>query len=234
MPEEDEPPLELALFFPHVLVASHPSLLQVRLTNRSPQPLRAIEIAVESRGLAEPATKRLGRLAAGQVRTQPLEIEPSRSGQYVLQVSIGYELTGQHYNFHGSRSLRINEVPDHRISINIGDIQSNAGGGSNANLGAEYGNVQISNLLGGSSIRTLNDLLDFEFPEQFAPLPLELDYELSVRALSGDVAARQRALQIPPVFLGGVQCGTRCVWHSVQASTLLTPKWCWWVTRRWR
>lgn len=205
----------MAVYFPHVLVSGHSSLIHVRLTNNQAYSLESIETTVETRGLAQPVRRKWPRIAPGQTRTEPLEIEPARPGRYVLRLTVSFEMGGQRYSCRGTHSLGVNQEPEsHNISINIGDIQSSTGGGSNSNLGAEYGNVQISNLLGGANIRTLNELLDFVFPEKYVPVKMDLDYELSVRAFSDDANARRKGLLIPGPFLGHVQPGDYCVLRS--------------------
>ena len=210
--------MEVALYFPHVLVAGHTSMVRLRVANRSALALESIAITLDSRGLAGPVLGRVRRLAAGQLAHLLLEIEPERAGNFVMQAGVVAECAAQRRALRCSRALRINQPPDSNIVINIGDIQSNMGGGANAGLGADYGNVQIGNLLGGAKIKTLNDLLDLELPEEFVPLPLELDYELSAHAIAHDAATRRRPLRIPPAFLGSVQPGLHCILRAAGQS----------------
>jgi hypothetical protein len=208
-------PFELSLYFPHVMVAGHPSIIHYRLVNTGKDALESATLAIETHGFATAATKRLGRIAPGISKSQPLEVEPVRSGHFLLQVAVSLEIAGQRYRYCGSISQRILEVPDgQNISININDIQSSTGGGANANLGAEYGNVSFSNLLGGANIRNINDLLELEYPENYQPVSMGLDYELSMRAISGDEESRRRALSIPPAHLAGIEPGSLCVLSS--------------------
>ena len=201
----------LALHFPHLRIAGYASTATIRVTNPAAAALDRVEVTLESRALAAPASLRFARLAPGQTTERMVELEPERAGDFVLQVCVSFEEAGLRRSFRGPLPFKVLKEPDSKIDIRIGDIQSNAGTGANAGLGAEYGDVSISNLLGGANIRSLNDLLEFRLPEKFTPVRLELDHELSCRALAVDADARRRPLRIPPALLGAVQPGTRCI-----------------------
>ena len=63
------------------------------------------------------------------------------------------------------------------------------------------GNEPARNALASAgTVHTLNDLLDLELPENFEPLELTLDYEVSMRALAQEEAGARNRLQIPGSF----------------------------------
>lgn len=208
-------PFGLWLNLPHALVAEHSSTLVFRVKNESPTPIENAELYVSSRGLSGEALSRVRRLAAGAKTEVLLEVEAARSGHFVLQVAASWDQGGQRFSYRGQHPLRVYKSPDNsNIVINIGDIQSNTGGGANQALGAEYGDVQISNLIERGAIKTLNDLLDLELPENFLPIELELDYEVS-RLDMGFRGGPATGLRIPPSLLATVQPATTCLFEPV-------------------
>jgi hypothetical protein len=212
----------MAINFSHMLVAGHATTFDVRLTNAEHQPLENIEISIESRGLNGQVGATWRRLVPGQSPIKMVEVEPARAGNFVLQIAAGWEAGGQRFAYRGQRPLRILQTPDAgNIQISIGDIQSNAGTGANQGLGADYGEVNISNLLGG--IKTLNDLLELDLPEKFHPVPLELDYELSRQAIDLNARRSGEALHIPGAFLATVSPGTLCHFEPADGPSPAVP-----------
>lgn len=215
-------PIEVAVNFSRMLVAGHATTLELRVSNTEPQPLEHLEVSLESRGFSEAANATWRRLAPGAPPSKIVEVEPARAGNFVLQIAATWESGGQRYAYRGQRAMRVLQAPESgNIQISIGDIQGNAGTGANQGLGADYGDVSISNLLGG--IKTLNDLLELELPEKFHAVPLELDYEVSRKAF--DLHKRQagEALRIPPALLSTVQPGTCCTFDPADGSALPVP-----------
>ena len=215
-------PIEVAVNFSRMLVAGHATTMELRVGNTEPQSLEHLEISLESRGFSDPAASSWRRLAPGQPPAKIIEVEPVRAGNFVLQVAATWESGGQRFAYRGQRAMRVLQAPESgNIQISIGDIQGNAGTGANQGLGADYGDVNISNLLGG--IKTLNDLLELELPEKYHVVPLELDYEVSRKAF--DLHKRQigEALRIPPALLSTVQPGTICTFEPVHGSALPIP-----------
>jgi hypothetical protein len=206
-------PFSIWLNLPHALVAGYASTLVFRVKNESVTPMENAELYVSSRGLSGEAVSRVRRLAAGAKSEVLLEVEAARSGHFVLQVAASWDQGGQRYAYRGQHPLRIYKSPENsNIVINIGDIQSNTGGGANQALGAEYGDVHISNLIERGAIKTLNDLLDLELPENFQRIELELDYEVS-RLDTGFRGAAGSGLRIPPSLLATVQPATSCLFE---------------------
>lgn len=187
-------------------------------------PLENGEFYVSSRGLADETISRFRRLAPGAKSDLLLEIEAARAGHFVLQIAVAWDQGGQRYAYRGQHALRIYKAPENsNIVINISDIQSNTGGGANQALGAEYGDIQISNLIAKGAIKTVNDLLDLELPENFQRVDLELDYEISRQDLGARAAHRPGGLQIPPVLLATVQPAGQCTMETVGAGAPPLP-----------
>lgn len=210
---DDDCAFALWLNFPHALVEGHAGTLMFRIENDSPAPIENIELYASSRGLSGETLSRARRVAPGARHDVLAEVEATRSGHFVLQIAASWDQGGQRYAYQGRYPLRIYKAPDNsNIVINIGDIQSNTGGGANQALGAEYGDVQISNLIEKGAIKTVNDLLDLELPENWRRVDLELDYEVS-RYDSG-FRSTGSGLQIPPALLATVQPATLCVFES--------------------
>ncbi len=213
---DGECPFALYVNFNHALVDGNVSTIGFRVINEGVTPIENAEIYLSSRGLQGESLLRVRRLAPSAKSDLLAEIEAARSGNFILQVAVAWDQGGQRFAFRGQRPLRIYRTPENsNVVINISDINSNTGGGANQALGAEYGDVQISNLIERGAIKTLNDLLDVELPENFQRIPLELDYEVShvniaVRGATG-------GLRIPPAHLATVQPATLCTLDPVGA-----------------
>jgi hypothetical protein len=212
--QDESIPLLISFNFNHVVVVGHPSTFQISVENRGTTTLERIEIAMESRGLEEPARKTLVRLSPHQSQRHLFEIEPIRSGNFALQCTIKCQEETTQLAFVGSRALRINEAPGTvNVALDMQDLKANAGSASSAE-----GEADVSALVGAGAIRTLNDLLDLELPENFQPLELTLDYEVSMRALAQEEASAHHRLQIPGSFLNQAQEGTVLKLEPVQAA----------------
>ena len=215
-------PIEVSLNFCHVLVAGHATTVELKVALGDPTPVENLRLDFESRCFQGILSANWRRLAPGPGAKKMLEIEPLRPGNFLLQVSAVWESAGAQFSYRGQRSLKVLQAPDTgNIQISFGDLQSNAGTGANQGLGADYGDININNLLGG--LKTLNDLLELELPEKFQPVPLELDYEVSRTAV--DVSARRagESLRIPPSLAATVAPATACNFELVNGTAPLLP-----------
>jgi pSer/pThr/pTyr-binding forkhead associated (FHA) protein len=209
--QDESIPLRLSFNFNHVVVVGHPSTFQVMVENKGTTTLERVEIAMESRGLQETARKILSRLGAGQTQRHLFEIEPIRSGNFALRCAVKCQEETTQLAFVGSRTLRINEAPGTvNVEINMQDLKANAKSAS--------GDIDVSALVGSRAIHTLNDLLNLELPENFEPLELALDYEVSIGALAQEQASAHHRLQIPAAFLNQAQEGAVLKLSPVQAA----------------
>jgi hypothetical protein len=195
---EGQGPLRVLLNFNHLVITGYSSLFEIVVENRGAHPLEQIEIVMESRGLEQAARKVIPKLPLGQSQRHLFEIEPIRSGNFVLQATIKCREESKQLSLVGSRSLRINEAPK-AADILSGMVQLRRNS-DESTLPAEGGG-SIGTLIPQGSIRTLNDLLNLELPDAFEPLELTLDYEVSMRALAEEEASGHTRLQIPTVFL---------------------------------
>jgi hypothetical protein len=107
---QDDLPLRILLNFNQVVVAGHPSTFQMVVENKGKTALDEIEIVMESRGLERPVNRRLPRLNPAQNQRHLLEIEPVRSGNFVLQCTIKCHEEDRQIALVGSRTLRIDEA----------------------------------------------------------------------------------------------------------------------------
>ena len=205
-------PFAVWVNYSRALVEGYGSTISFRVENEGALPIENAELSISSRGLSGESMMRIRRLAPAAKANLLAEVEVARSGHYVMQVSASWDQAGQHYSYRGQRPLRIYKAPDNsNIVINIGDIQSNTGGGANQALGAEYGDVQISNLIEKGTIKTVNDLLDLELAENFQPIELELNWEESRQAVGGRHVGIN--LRIPNDFLATAQAATCCTFE---------------------
>jgi len=213
---EGECPFALYVNFNHALVDGNVSTIGFRVVNEGVTPIENAEIYVSSRGLHGESILRVRRLAPTAKSDLLAEIEAARSGNFILQLAVAWDQGGQRFAFRGQRPLRIYKTPENsNVVINISDINSNTGGGANQALGAEYGDVQISNLIEKGAIKSLNDLLEIELPDNFQRIPLELDYEVS--HINMAVRGATGGLRIPPGHLATAQPATICAFEPVGA-----------------
>ena len=209
--QDESIPLLLSFNFNHVVVVGHPSTFQVMVENKGATTLERVEIAMESRGLQETTRKILARLGPGQIQRHLFEIEPIRSGNFALRCAVKCQEETTQLAFVGSRTLRINEAPGTvNVAMNMQDLKANAKSAS--------GDVDVSALVGSRGINSLNDLLNLELPENFEPLELALDYEVSIGALAQEQANAHYRLQIPSAFLNHAQAGLVLKLSPVQAA----------------
>lgn len=199
---QDDTPLRILLNFNHVVVAGHPSTFQAIVENTGTVVLKQVEILMESRGLEQATRKTIPRLGPGQSQRHLFEIEPIRSGNFALQCTIKCQEDMKQIALVGSRSLRINEAPStSNVVIDMKELKGNAAETS-------AGGSALGHLVPSGAIRTLNDLLNLELEENFEPLELALDYEVSMRALAQEETGSRHRLQIPGSFLTQAQEGT--------------------------
>ena len=199
--------LAVSFNFNRIFVKGNPSTAEVRLENLSSLSVERVVLELHSSGLERPLTIKVPRIAPGQSVRRLLEIEPQRAGNMVLNITVQHQSDGETFNLRGETPLRVLQEPSQQnnISIVVQDILNNSG--TNAGLGADTGNVQISNLIGAGVIKDLNSLLDHTFDENFCPVALEFDYSLSSR----DLPRMAFSLRIPARFLPGVQ-SARTLW----------------------
>jgi hypothetical protein len=205
---EPETPVELWLNFPGVLVAGCTAIVEGKLENKSAFPLQGVGVTLESNGLTDSVQTICRRVAPNRSANVCVEIMPAKVGTFILRCGVKTVQQDQAHAFRGSVRIKINEVPDPKLVLNIGDIQC-VRGQANAALGGEFAPVNISNLVQPGAIRTLNDLLSIDLPQSYGRVPLERDYEVSVRNFEKSSSGATTAWSIPKQFLGHVQSGTK-------------------------
>jgi len=200
-------PLRLFLQFNKAIVAGYSSTIAIRLENRASDPLENLDLTLESNGLVSSPCKAYRQLPPGAVSSDLLEIEALKGGNFVLRCLARFSQGNSLYNLRGTSQFTVNVVPgDQSVLINVRDIQVARGAQT---PGAE--SLKFSSLVPPGAITTLNDLLNYSLPEDFSPIPLELDYEISQAAVQRMDAVGDRGRSIPRQFLGSVQSGTRLI-----------------------
>jgi pSer/pThr/pTyr-binding forkhead associated (FHA) protein len=218
---QDETPLRVLLNFNHVVVAGHPSTFQIIVENSSANVLKQIEILMESRGLEQPVRKTVSRLAAGQSQRHIFEIEPIRAGNFALQCTIKCQEELTQIALVGTRALRINEAPGTaNIVASMQEFKGNSAQGDTSSGKTSA----LGHAMQAGSVRTLNDLLNLELAENFEPLDLTIDYEVSMRALANEGAGGRQRLQIPGSFLNHAQQGLLLKMESVDVAASGGPR----------
>jgi hypothetical protein len=205
---EPEIPVNLWLNFPGVLVAGCTAIVEAKIENKTNQLLPRAELMLQSNGLADRVQKVCRQVMPNLFACLCLEIKPTEAGWFVLRCDVKGTQQDQAYAFRGSVKLKVNEKPDPKLVINMGDIQC-VRGQANAALGGEFAPVNISNLVQPGAIRTLNDLLNVELPESYGQVPLELDYEVSRIDITKSRAPSTTSWSIPKQFLAHAQSGTK-------------------------
>jgi len=220
MESDDEDAVRMKVRFPYALVAGHSSVIQVQLENRANRPIRHGELLIEGRSLESLCRHVFRRVPPHQTKGFEIEIEPKRAGPSILQMELVIEDDEGKRAYRGTASEPVHAAPESgNINISIGDIQGHRNGGANAGLGAEYGNVEISNLLGENKPITLNDLLTSEREVEYEEVDLDLDYGLSAKAVFVEKRARARGLRLPPEFMANVQPANRLVLDPAEDGT---------------
>jgi hypothetical protein len=216
--EETDLPLRFSLQFNKAIVAGYSSTIAIRIENRASVPLENLDLSLESNALASRTGRTYRRVPPGYTARDLLEIEAVKGGNFVLRCRVTFTHGDTLYNLRGTTQFTVNVVPrDQGLNINISDIQVVRGGqAANAGLGSEFAPVNISNLVPPGTIQTLNDLLNYSLPEDFSPVALELDYEVSQSAVQRIDAATESRWNIPKQFLGCVQSGVKLALDPVE------------------
>ena len=166
-----EAPITLGLRVPHPLVAGCAGLIQVQLRS-SELMADGVALLLQSNGIAEERRHRIDRIRPGVPETILLDVSARQAGHHVLSIQVELGCRPSARAFGGATALRILHAPDPHVEIHIGDIQCHKSCGANSGLGAEYGNVALSHLLGDAPLPSLNELLAQEFTKSFLPVPL--------------------------------------------------------------
>ena len=195
--------LQISFDFNHVVVAGHASAFQLLLENRGLAPLHHLELLMESRGLDGPLTLTAAELEPGGNQRHLLEINPIRSGLFVLQVAAQWREGEKQVGAFGSRPFRVNPPPEKTDQVSeMHDLLGNSD--PSPTLGG--GDPALDQIVASGVFPNLNELLDFQLPESFEPLSLAPDYEISTAAWERSKAPL--TLQIPAAGLGRTQAGT--------------------------
>lgn len=218
---ENDTPLSLSFNFNRIFVGGYPSTLDVRIENCGSSPVENVILRIECNGFKKCAETKFKRILPSQKLTRILEVDPERSGNFVMRCYLEAAASGQRSQWVGHRQITINVPPPDpsSISISIGNIKTNQG--DNAGLGEE-GDVNISNLLDLGKLRTLNDLINFKLEDSFGPLSLELDGELTIPGTTWQPEAtsqrERKSWQIPNVFCGFVQSASKLILDPLDGS----------------
>jgi hypothetical protein len=200
---ESDGPLGLSFNFNHVVVTGCPSPFELTVENAGTEILEQIEIVLESRGLKRAIIHRQSKLAPGAQERYRLEVEPFRSGHFVLQVTAKWRTGSRQFSAVGSRSFRVNETP---TPADLAGGVKNLVGNSDK-PGVPVGFVpDLGEFLDAGTVYSLGALLNMELPENFERLDLTRDYEVDLQ--EEELANVAQSLQIPENFLGLAQEGT--------------------------
>ena len=211
---ESDGPLSLSFNFNHVVVTGCPAPFELTLENTGTESVEQIEIALESRGLKRAIVQKQAELAPGGKERYRLEVEPLRSGHFVLQVTAKWQTGARQFAATGARSFRVNETP---TPADLASGVKNLVGNSDK-PGVPVGMVpDLGEFVDAGTVYSLGALLKMELPENFEQLDLTRDYEVDLPAL--ERAAVRRELRIPEKFLGQGQAGSLLILEALGRPT---------------
>jgi len=193
---------ELAANLNRVYVEGTGVILTFRLTGGHAGPLQHVHLKVSSdKALVIAVEHQITRVDPGCQEEIMLEAElaPSSRGERMLTCEIAFTQLGRRKVMRGTLRLRILKEPSEtNLKIDLSNIGNQVvTGESNAGLGGEqHSNLQIKDLVDFSKIKTLNDLLSAELPDQMVTILL--------RQISDEPTG---ARMIAPPFLKRVQQG---------------------------
>jgi hypothetical protein len=104
-------PVLVSLNFPHLVLASHPTMMQCRVENIGSEALTHLKLLVECRGLKHEIVRATSNLPAGGRETLALEIEPGGFGQFSLRFNLQWQQKDILSSYCGVHFLRIHEAP---------------------------------------------------------------------------------------------------------------------------
>ncbi len=206
-------PLGLQINDNHFYMQGCAAGLDLRLTNRAAAPVRLLELRVEGAGLDvapfDPADE---VLEPDESRRVIVPITPQCFGEPVIHIELHCELGGEVFAFTAQGFIRVLRA-DEKLPDVVVNIDQSIRAAANARIG--YGlsvreQVQADQLRG--LIRTTNDLLAQDYPDQWQPVALRLNgrrtrwlksaYRPPLR-VEGDAAAGAAACETACLYIGG-------------------------------
>jgi hypothetical protein len=188
-------PLEFAFNYPRVLVAGHPSYIEYRITNRASLPLLDFRFTLHCPNLGLHDVKvDIGSVAPSESRIGHIDVEPRLPGAQPVRVGIDAAQGRTAVRMTGSCPRAITyERPDSpsNVSVIIKDIQSHRSEGDKGEFGSVKGdvNIHVTDLL--PKVKTLNDLLQLQLPDNYTRVDLQQE----------TVPGASEMLVIPDAFL---------------------------------
>jgi hypothetical protein len=170
--------LELVANLNRIFVEGTGVILTFRLTGGTAGPLKDVHLKVSSdKALVQAVDHRATWIEPGQPEEIMIEAElaPNSRGERMLNCEVAFSQLGRRKVMRGMLRLRILKEPSEtNLKIDLSNIGNQVvTGESNAGLGGEqHSNLQIKDLVDFSKIKTLNDLLSAELPDQWTGISL--------------------------------------------------------------
>ena len=199
--------------FNRLFIEGYNTTFQVSLANHGSAPIEQIVIQLECGAWEKHIERKFARIAPGGRQVLNLDAMPARAGNYLLNCAIKLVTGGRQLGYMSSPNPTVTVMtkPDaQHMVVNISNSVTGNSSGANAGLGAEIkgGDLNVKDLISKDAIKSINDLLQAEIPDNFEPVDLILDSEMSVTSVEEFQALDKLALTIPREFVGFVQPGT--------------------------
>ena len=209
----DETAPVFACNFNRLFIEGYNTTFQVSLANHGATPIEQIVVQLECGAWEKHIERKFTRIAPGARQVLNLDTMPTRAGNYLLNCAIKLVTGGRQLAYMSSPNPTVTVMtkPDaQHMVVNISNSVTGSHSGANAGLGAEIhgGDLNVKDLISKDAIKSINDLLGLEMPDNFEPVDLILDSEMSVTSVEEFKALDKLALTIPREFIGFVQPGS--------------------------
>jgi hypothetical protein len=190
--------VSLYLAFPKILVAGFGSFFRATLVNRESTTLENVAVTFACADFDPPEiVLDFDAVAPGARVDKTISITPARPGSRPLACAVEFSLGSDSKSLFGSwEHLTIFEKPSNEINITniVRDVQSHRSSGEKAEFGAVKGDVSINLTNNLTQIRTLNELLAANMPDEL--------HQVHLRSLTTtEFSSSSNRRRIPSAFL---------------------------------
>ena len=191
-------PVSLEIDDSHFYMEGRVGILDLRFTNTTHLPIQSVVLSAQGAHVAGLRDCEL-TLAPGQRRRQRIQILPQKAGEHLIEIVLRVETAGYMIALTADPTLRVLE-PNEKPSKMTFVIDQRMQAGRNIGYGMSVRNEVAEGVTRGI-IKSTNDLLAQRFPENWLPLPLTEDSELTREFRAGGprfVWVMEKFADLPP------------------------------------
>ena len=191
--------LHVGIKFPHVLFAGHLSTVQLQIRNHASQSARDVKITLVSRALEFSSSSTVDFIGPQQTVAVELPVSPEQAGGFYVWCLIELRMRDTQQQLAASRMLYINQPPEDQQALpDLRDVHTNHDSlDQDASLPGMK-DQPLSKLVGGGTVKSFKELLEFRLPDHYSPMVLVEEWRLNMSEVMR--MARVRPPLIPKSF----------------------------------